>query len=51
LTEENSVVIVTLPLADGSTSFFAGIGTASQVENLAATAFAHMDDVLPPLPR
>lgn len=50
LMEENSVVIVTLPLADGSTSFFAGIGTASQVENLAATAFAHMDDVLPPLP-
>lgn len=49
--EQNGIVIVTLPLADGSTAFFAGTGTSSQVEDLAATAFAHMDDALPPLPR
>lgn len=49
ITDENGMVIVTLPLADGSTAFFAGTGTASQVEDLAARAFPHMDDVLPPL--
>lgn len=50
MTEEHGIVIVTLPLADGSTAFFAGTGTAQQVEDLAATAFTHMDEVLPPLP-
>lgn len=51
VSEQNGIVIVTLPLTDGSTAFFVGTGTVSQVEELAARAFAHMDDVLPPLPR
>ncbi len=50
IAEENGMVIVTLPLTDGTTGFFAGTDTTSQVENLAALAFSHMDDVLPPLP-
>jgi hypothetical protein len=49
VTEENDIVIVTVSQVDGSTSFFAGTGSASQVEDLAARAFSHMDDVLPPL--
>lgn len=49
-TEQNGIVIVTAPLADSTTAFFAGTGSASQVEELASSAFAHMDDVLAPLP-
>lgn len=51
VSEQNGMVVVTLPLADGSTAFFAGTGAVSQVEDLAARAFSHMDDVLPSLPR
>jgi hypothetical protein len=50
MTEQNGIVIVTSPLAGGSTVFFAGTGAASQVEKLASSAFAHMDGVLSPLP-
>ncbi len=50
-TEQNGVVIVTLPLADGTTVFFAGTGPVSQIEGFAARAFAHRDEVLTPLTR
>lgn len=50
LTRQNGIITVTVPQADGVTAFFAGAGSTTQIEALAAIAFSHMDEVLAPLP-
>lgn len=51
MTQTGSLVSIVVPLADGTTFFFAGTASTSETENYARHALAHLDELLPPLPR
>ena len=51
MTQTGGLVSIVVPLADGTTFFFAGTASTSETENYARHALAHLNELLPPLPR